>query len=130
MRSTYLTSLARLGCIGTAGALALAGCTTKPDVAPEQPCGTYATVRLCPGLTAMCPTQHTTLELADGTLLQPSGPVWEAYQPHQQPGQTLYIGYTLAGARAAAHERGSVPARLSCLEATWRCGTPPFPGDN
>jgi len=43
------------------------------DVVPDVPCGTTATVRFCYGYTMMCPTEHTTLELADGTRVRPRG---------------------------------------------------------
>ena len=101
----------------------LAGCS-KSEVEPEKACGTLATVRLCMGLTAICPTEHTTLVLADGTLLRPSGPAWQAYQPHQVNGQVLRIGYTLAQPLPSG-EVGNVRATLTCLELQGlRCGTP------
>ena len=73
-------------------------------------------------MTMICPTEHTTLELPDGTRLRPSGPVWDAYQPHQMQGQTLRICYTL-GAPLPAAEVGNVRATITCLEeAVLRCG--------
>lgn len=123
MRLHYLFS------VGLLAGVALAGCTSKTNVEPEMPCGTYATVRLCYGMTTMCPTEHTTLELADGTRLRPSGPVWEAYLPHQAAGQVLSIGYT-PGEALPTDEVGNVRAQLTCLEpAVIRCATP-APGGN
>ncbi|MDO7854764.1 hypothetical protein [Hymenobacter convexus] len=122
MRLHYLFSVGLLAGVG------LAGCTTKTDVEPEVPCGTYATVRLCHGMTTMCLTEHTTLELADGTRLRPSGPAWEAYLPHQADGQTLSIGYT-PGPALPAGDVGNLEAKLTCLEEVMRCGTP-APGGN
>ena len=116
----------RLHCLFSVGLLAgagLAGCTAKTDVAPDEPCGTYATVRLCPGNTLMCPTEHTTLVLADGTQLRPSGPLWQAYLPNQANGQMLQIGYRREGARPG-DEPANVRATITCLEiGVMRCGT-------
>ncbi|MBF9143645.1 hypothetical protein [Hymenobacter properus] len=92
----------------------LTGCTAKTDIAPEAPCGTYATVRLCYGMTAVCATEHTTLELADGTRLHPTGPLWAAYQPHQAEGQVLHIGYSQTNPPTDA--AGSARANITCLE--------------
>ena len=128
MRLHYLFSLGLLACLGTASGLSLSGCTAKTDVGPDNigclavDCGTVATVRLCLGKTLMCPTEHTTLELADGTRLRPGGSVWEAYELHQLDGQMLRIGYTL-GAPVAPNEPGSVYATLFCLEEGGRSGT-------
>lgn len=102
----------------------LASCTSKETVRPaDEPCATLATVRLCPGRTAVCPTQHTTLELADGTRLRPSGPVWDTYQPRQLNGQRLRISYTLAP-QNAYDDPAYAHVKLSCLEENrdW-CGT-------
>jgi hypothetical protein len=120
MRFNYLLPASLLACICVA--CGLGGCTTKTDIAPEQPCGTFATVRFCHGYTMDCLTKHTTLELADGTRLRPSGPVWEAYLPQQSDGQPLRIGYTL-GAELPSSEVGDRAAKLSCLEAVGFCGT-------
>ena len=88
-------------------------------------CATTATVRLCPGRTTACATEHTTLELADGTRLQPSGPAWQAYQPQQADGQLLRIGYTLRP-QLMTTEANTKNAEISCLTlvGNW-CGTPP-----
>ncbi|SHJ37948.1 hypothetical protein SAMN02745146_2972 [Hymenobacter daecheongensis DSM 21074] len=102
--------------------LSLTGCTKKENVEPNTACGTPATVRLCPGKTLMCPTEHTTLVLADGTRLQPTGPAWDAYQPQQQDGQVLRIGYTKGGT-VAAGSLADVAVVLTCLETADRCGT-------
>jgi hypothetical protein len=75
----------------------------------------------------MCPTEHTTLELTDGTRLQPTGPLWQAYQPHQVDGQLLRIGYKTGASPAPAGSLGTVSAQLSCLEAPEaQCTLPPF----
>lgn len=113
--------------------LGLAGCTDKSeDAAPETiGCGTTAIVRLCLGKTLMCPTEHTTLELLDGTRLLPSGPIWEAYELNQVDGMPVSIGYTLTspgpntGAATADGGRiGDFDATITCLEPiVWRCGT-------
>ena len=102
----------------------LAGCTSKETVRPaDEPCAKLATVRLCLGRTAACPTQHTTLELADGTRLRPSGPVWDTYQPRQLDGQRLRIGYALAP-QNAYDDPAYTRVTLSCLEENWDwCGT-------
>ncbi|WP_223827510.1 hypothetical protein [Hymenobacter armeniacus] len=122
MRVKYLFSLGLLA--GLSAASGLAGCTEKADVAPEAPCGTTATVRLCLGNTLMCPTEHTTLVLADGTRLRPRGPLWEAYLPQQANGATLRIGYT-RGATLPAGDIADVEATITCLEyPVMRCGTP------
>ena len=101
-----------------------ASCTTKETVRPaEEPCATTATVRLCLGRTAICPTQHTTLELADGTRLRPSGPVWAAYQPRQAEGEQLRISYAIVP-RITTDAPGYENATLSCLELQpLLCGT-------
>lgn len=99
-----------------AGGLSLPSCSTKDDVSPAAvACSATATVRVCPGRTFECQTKHTTLELADGTRLRPTGPVWAAYQANQLAGQTLRIGYQ-RGAAVVASEPGDVYAALSCLE--------------
>ncbi|MFD2718189.1 hypothetical protein ACFST9_05655 [Hymenobacter monticola] len=119
MRFSFLFSAAILTGMG------LAGCTAKTDVEPEVPCGTYATVRLCHGMTAMCPTEHTTLELADSTRLHPTGPLWAAYQPHQTDGQVLYIGYSQNNPPVDA--AGNVLANITCLEEPLPFCPPPVP---
>ncbi len=98
---------------------ALASCTNKKEaIGPtEEPCATTATVHLCRGYTVFCPTQHTTLVLADGTRLRPSGPVWEAYLPNQADGQVLRIGYKIEpGLTMRPELPGAQDATLSCLE--------------
>ena len=107
--------------------LALAGvasCTNKETVSPaEEPCATVATVRFCYGRTIGCLTQHTTLELADGTSLRPSGPVWDAYLSKQLDGQLLRISYTVVP-RLTNDAPGYENATLECLEENiGRCGT-------
>jgi len=98
-----------------AAVFGLAGCTTKKDVEPNEPCSTTVTVCLCPGRTAVCPTEHTTLELANGYRLRPTGAVWESYEPRQREGQVLTIGYK----RVRCNDIGSDcidEASVSCLE--------------
>ena len=99
-------------------------CTNKETVGPaEEPCATVATVRFCYGRTASCLTQHTTLELTDGTRLRPSGSVWEAYLPKQLDGQLLRISYTVVP-RLTNDAPGYENATLECLEENiGRCGT-------
>ncbi|MCC2546239.1 hypothetical protein LJY25_07265 [Hymenobacter sp. BT175] len=109
-------TIARLSLVASLG-LGLTSCFEKECAEPRHgACGTAATVRLCLGKTLACPTEHTTLELADGTRLRPSGPAWDAYLPRQQDGQVLSIGYTL-GATLPAGEVGNVRATVTCLEA-------------
>ena len=118
-----LLSLGLLAGVGIASSLGLSSCTHKTDVAPEQPCGTAAIVRLCPGKTMACVTEHTTLELADGTRLRPSGALWTAYLGHQVGGESLLIGYT-PGAALPTNDVGDVRATISCLTALpIKCGT-------
>jgi hypothetical protein len=101
----------------------LVGCTRKETIGPaEGSCSTVVTVRLCHGYTAFCLTEHTTLELADGTRLRPSGPVWAAYQPNQIDGQVLRIGYQITP-RITTDAPGYENATLSCLENVNWCGT-------
>ena len=127
MRLNNLLAIAWLA--GASSVTGLAGCTAKDDVAPEAHCGTPVIVRLCHGFTAGCRTEHTTLELADGTRLRPAGPAWEAYLPHQTDGQPLSIGYKL-GAALPAGEAGNVRATITCLEAVGpQCGTPSYGGN-
>lgn len=114
--------------------LGLSGCTEKEVVAPEsKDCDTMAVVRLCPGNTAACPTEHTTLELPDGARLRPTGPLWEAYQIRQIDGQPIRISYTIiatssnATVLTAASERAATAPTvdLTCmteLSSSW-CGT-------
>lgn len=119
MRQIYtLPALARLG----VAAIGLAGCTSKGNVAPAEPCSTAATVRFCYGKTAVCLTEHTSLELPDGTRIRPTGNLWRAYLPQQVNGQVLRISYALA-----PHNTYDIPgvtvATLSCLEnRVLRCG--------
>lgn len=104
----------------------LAGCTNKEDVEPTGNCDTVVTVRLCPGNTSFCPTEHTTLELADGYRLQPTGAVWEAYEPRQREGQVLRIGYKRVICNDIIGADCIDQAEVSCLEENWNwCGTPP-----
>ena len=117
MRLNTLFSVGLLACVSGAGSLGLTGCTAKTDIAPDEPCGTPVTVRLCLGNTLFCPTEHTTLVLADGTLLRPSGPLWDAYLPRQYNGAVLHIGYR-RGAVLPAGEVGNVRATITCLEET------------
>ncbi|UOQ54372.1 hypothetical protein [Hymenobacter cellulosivorans] len=100
----------------------LSSCTEKSTIAPEAQCGTQATVRLCPGNTLICPTEHTTLELADGTRLRPSGSLWTAYLPKQVEGQVICIGYKL-GAATQKYEVGNFYAEITCLQDASQCGT-------
>jgi hypothetical protein len=124
MRLNTFFSLGLLACMSGAGSLGLAGCTAKTDVAPDEPCGTLVTVRLCPGKTLLCSTEHTTLVLPDGTRLRPNGPLWDAYLPHQHNGAVLRIGYR-RGAALPAGEVGDARATITCLEETTAiCGLP------
>jgi hypothetical protein len=94
---------------------AVAGCTNKENVEPNEPCATTVTVRLCPGRTSVCHTEHTTLELADGSRLRPAGPVWESYESRQREGQVLTVGYK----RTLCNDIGSDcidEAAISCLK--------------
>ncbi|UOQ73590.1 hypothetical protein [Hymenobacter cellulosilyticus] len=101
----------------------LNACSEKTEVSPEQvSCGTQATVRLCPGYTMMCLTEHTTLELADGTRLHPRGPLWSAYLPKQVGGQVLSIGYRLSRPEGIPEE-GVVYSEITCLKPVDRRGT-------
>ena len=114
--------LAGLGLVTGSG---LAGCSRKETIKPAQePCTTTAVVRLCPGFTAICPTQHTRLELADGTRLRPVGPVWDSYQPRQLEGQVLRISYDI-GPHVPNDSPSGENATLSCLEEAppQLCGT-------
>lgn len=107
--------------LGLAATIGLSACTNKADVAPDEPCATTATVRLCHGLTTMCPTLHTTLELSDGTRIRPTGKVWEAYLPKQEDGQVLRISYTILP-RITNDAPGYENATLSCLgQKVLRC---------
>ena len=120
MRFNYFLAVGLLAGAGVASSLT--GCT-KTEVAPEKSCGTEATVRLCHGLTMACLTEHTTLALADGTRLRPSGPLWTAYLAHQVDGQTIRIGYT-AGEMLPNSDVGDMRAEITCLEESLGfCGT-------
>ena len=103
--------------LGAASTLSFISCTRKAEVAPEQPCGTTATVRFCSGKTMACPTEHTTLELADGTRLLPDGPLWTAYLAQQTNGEPLLIGYTL-GAALPGNDVGNARATIIRLAKT------------
>jgi hypothetical protein len=120
MRSTFTSSL--LARLALFGGLALTACTAKEEIKPNDwcgtntaaACGTQATVRFCLGKTLICPTEHTTLELADGTRLQPTGPVWEAYLAKQTDGQKVFIGYSITGPSSNGSP-ASLTAAVSCL---------------
>jgi len=103
-----------------AAGIGLVGCTTKEGVGPTAgACATTATVCLCHGRTAVCLTEHTTLELADGTRLRPAGAVWKVYLPHQTDGQVLRIGYQVDGAPHTGEPvPGSKAAIITCLESS------------
>lgn len=116
-RTPLFSTIAVLGLLG-----GLTACSDKTEVRPEAQCGTPATVRFCHGNTLMCPTEHTTLELADGTRLRPSGPLWAAYLPKQVEGQTVCIGYQL-GAATEKYEVGNFYAEITCLQDGASCGT-------
>ena len=129
LKPTFLRS--GLAALTLVAGLGLASCSEKEDVTPEEaevPCGTRAVVRLCHGYTAGSLTEHTTLELPDGTRISPSGPTWEAYELHQVHGQVLSIGYVTGGA-APAGSVATASATITCLEQSkpkdW-CGTPVF----
>ena len=115
--------LSALACLATAPTL-LVGCTAKEEAGPNQPCATGATVRFCLGKTAVCLTEHTALELADGTRLRPQGQLWQAYLPKQANGQRLRISYELMPFNHRDVPPSDTPALLTCLEAGGdRCGT-------
>ncbi|MBF9237773.1 hypothetical protein I2I05_10240 [Hymenobacter sp. BT683] len=115
------TSLYALTCIGLATGVLLTGCAAQDSTEPE-PCTTTATVQLCYGMTAVCRTEHTTLKLANGTILHPSGKVWEAYLPNQVDKQILRISYAILP-RITNDAPGYENATLSCLESNQpRCG--------
>lgn len=85
--------------LSVAAGIGLVGCTIKEGAGPtDGVCATTATVRLCYGMTAFCLTEHTTLELADGTRLRLTGAVWKSYLPQQTDGQVLRIDYQVDGA--------------------------------
>ncbi|TGE20511.1 hypothetical protein E5K00_21190 [Hymenobacter aquaticus] len=122
-----LTPTRLLSGLALLAGLSLAGCAEKELVAPEPtdvPCGTLVTVRLCLGQTAMCATEHTTLVLPDGTLLAPSGPIWEAYERNQAQGQALLVGY-VPGGTVPPGSAATTSAVVTCLETprSW-CATP------
>jgi hypothetical protein len=130
MRQHYFLTLCLAAGVSAASGVGLMGCTAKTEVKPgHTDCSTTATVRLCHGFTAFCLTEHTTLELADGTRLRPSGPVWEAYEPRQADGQVISIGYTL-GKPVAPNEPGSTYATITCLQDIFLCGTPGRAAEN
>ncbi|SFQ03760.1 hypothetical protein SAMN04515668_1237 [Hymenobacter arizonensis] len=100
----------------------MAGCASKEDISPKGSCATAATVRLCYGRTAACPTEHTTLELTNGKRLRPSGKVWRAYLPKQREGQVLSISYNLVQ-QGSSDNAESPLVTLTCLEEmVLRCG--------
>ncbi|TGE19727.1 hypothetical protein [Hymenobacter elongatus] len=105
--------------------LGLAGCSEKEAVVPAETCDTAATVRLCPAKTGICLTEHTTLELADGTRLRPNGATWEAYEPMQFEGQVITIGYIRGATITKDGGPGDAHATITCLQDVrqW-CGTP------
>jgi|GEM_PF-2868647 len=127
MRSISTPAFPLLTGLSLLAGLVLTGCTAKQkeEIAPKNwcstgaACGTAATVRLCLGNTTGCPTQHTTLVLADGTRLQPTGPAWEAYQPQQLNGQIIYIGYSATGPTTHGAP-ADASAILLCLDTTAR----------
>src|SRR5215217_582876 len=102
-------------CLSLATSLLLAGCTSNEEIEPAQPCATTATVRFCYGRTAVCATEHTALELANGTRLLPTGPLWEAYMPKQKDGQVLRVSYAPA-VRITNDAPATQYVTLSCLE--------------
>ncbi|MCB2409268.1 hypothetical protein [Hymenobacter lucidus] len=125
MRLNFTTARQLVAGMSLLAGLGLAGCADKSEEpAPaEAPCGTVAIVRLCPGNTLMCPTEHTTLELPDGTRLRPTGPLWETYEPGQVDGMAIKIGYTL-GTPITSDGPGTSYATITCLDpAVWWCGT-------
>lgn len=116
MRHSFINSSGTFW--GLLAALAVASCSAKEGIEPAAPCDTTATVRLCHGKTSVCLTEHTNLELADGTQLRPRGSVWEAYLPRQVNGQVLRISYRLLPQNAYDNP-GVTLAELSCLEANY-----------
>jgi hypothetical protein len=119
-----LFTLKATACLCLLAGTGLSGCTTKEEVPPATAdCATIATVRLCPGRTIRCDTEHTSLVLPDGTLLRPMGPLWAAYQRNQQNGQVLRIGYQITS-RPAFAEEGFEYVLLTCLDQNiTRCAT-------
>ena len=120
----YVSVSPKLALLALLTGAGLAGCTAKEAVSPNSTeCTTLATVRFCPGKTMMCITEHTMLELADGTRLKPSGPLWEAYQTHQADGQPLQVGYTVQSRIQNHYELYNEEVLLTCLTEIDRCGT-------
>ena len=118
----HLFTLHTFARLGLAASIGLSACTNKEDAAPDEPCATTATVRLCNGYTGVCLTEHTSLVLANGLTLRPSGEVWAAYLPKQVNGQVLRISYTIIP-RITNDAPGYENATLSCLEEqVLRCG--------
>jgi hypothetical protein len=108
--------------LSLATSLVLAGCASEEEIEPAQPCASTATVRFCYGNTAVCATAHTTLELADGSRVLPTGQLWEAYLPKQKDGQLLRVSYAPV-ARIATDAPATQSVTLSCLEElVLRCG--------
>ncbi|MDB5235949.1 MAG: hypothetical protein JWR44_2942 [Hymenobacter sp.] len=88
MRQHYFLTLCLAAGVSAASGVGLMGCTAKTEVKPgHTDCSTTATVRLCHGFTAFCLTEHTTLELADGTRLRPSAPFGKPTSPARQMGR-------------------------------------------
>ncbi|OGX84637.1 hypothetical protein [Hymenobacter glacialis] len=114
MHYTYINSIWAI--LGLLAALIVAGCSSQDGTEPTVACGTTATVRFCLGKTTMCPTEHTNLELADGTRVRPRGKVWDAYLPRQVDGQVLSVGFILAQA-TPNDDPAFRHVTLSCLEA-------------
>ncbi|ALD20612.1 hypothetical protein AM218_04455 [Hymenobacter sp. DG25A] len=71
-------------------------------------CSTPVTVRDLTGLDGC----RMVLELSNGKRLEPLGPVWQAYTPHD--GEKLYIAYELESAVSICMVGETV--RLTCIQ--------------
>ncbi|WP_303311993.1 hypothetical protein [Hymenobacter sp. BT730] len=83
----------------------LPGCAHE-EAAPD--CTTLVTVRDLTGLDGC----RMVLELSDGQRLEPLGPVWQAYTPHDE--EKLYIAYELESAVSICMVGETV--RLTCIQ--------------
>jgi hypothetical protein len=103
--------------------LGMSSCASE-DIEPvTNPCDTNAVVRLCPGNTAVCLTEHTTLLLDDGTLLRPQGTAWQESLPNLVDGQRVQIGFTL-GSAVNGNGPGDFYATLNCFQLANGAGEP------
>lgn len=89
----------------TLAATLLASCNHE-EATPD--CSTPVTVRDLTGLDGC----RMVLELSNGKRLEPLGPVWQAYTPHD--GEKLYIAYELESAVSICMVGETV--RLTCIQ--------------